>query len=148
VASSPNFTFIGNVAIGNSPLHPSGCSVELAAILPHYDAIVFSYGTAKDRMLNIPGESTLKGIYSARSFVGWYNGLPQYGGDRPDLSISDEAVIIGQGNVALDIARMLLAKADDLRNTDITEEALATLSKSQIRRVHVVGRRGPMQVRQ
>lgn len=111
----------------------------------HYDAVLFSYGASEDKKLGIPGESTLNGIYSARQVVGWYNGLPDCAGRGPDLS-GEEAVIIGQGNVALDVARMLLEDIDVLKKTDITEEALATLAQSRIKRVHVVGRRGPMQV--
>lgn len=108
--------------------------------------MVFAYGSCKDRTLGIPGESHLKGIYSAREFVGWYNGLPEHTDLAPDLTQGDEAVIIGQGNVALDVARMLLEDVDVLRKSDITAHALETLSKSKIKRVHIVGRRGPMQV--
>lgn len=113
----------------------------------HYDAVVFAYGASKDKRLGIPGESELQGIYSAREFVGWYNGLPEYADLAPDLTKGDEAVIIGQGNVALDVARMLLENVDILRKSDITEAAIETLLKSRIKRVHIVGRRGPMQVR-
>ncbi|KAI0152285.1 nucleotide-binding domain-containing protein [Hypoxylon sp. NC0597] len=145
VASSPNFTFIGNVAIGNTGGHFDGCTIPLASMMNHYDAVVFAYGASKDKKLGIPGESELKGIYSAREFVGWYNGLPEYANLAPDLTQGDEAVIIGQGNVALDVARMLLENVDVLRKSDITEAAIETLLKSRIRRVHIVGRRGPMQ---
>ena len=112
----------------------------------NYDAVLFSYGASEDKKLGIPGESTLHGIYSARQVVGWYNGLPDCAGLNPDLTRGEDAVVIGQGNVALDVARMLLEDIDVLRKTDITEEALATLAKSRVKRVHVVGRRGPMQV--
>ncbi|KAI1142221.1 nucleotide-binding domain-containing protein [Hypoxylon sp. FL0543] len=145
VASSPDFTFIGNVAIGNAGGHFDGCTIPLASMMHHYDAVVFAYGASKDKKLGIPGESELKGIYSAREFVGWYNGLPEYANLAPDLTRGDEAVIIGQGNVALDVARMLLENVDVLRKSDITQAAIETLSKSRVRRVHVVGRRGPMQ---
>ncbi|KAK3944797.1 hypothetical protein QBC46DRAFT_146206 [Diplogelasinospora grovesii] len=144
VAASPDFTFIGNVSVGNLSDHPDGSTIPLSSLLRHYNAVVFSYGSSKDRMLNIPGEN-LKGIYSAREFVGWYNGLPEHSSLNPDLTQGDEAVIIGQGNVALDVARMLLEDVDVLRKTDIAEHALQTLSESKVRRVHVVGRRGPMQ---
>ena len=77
--------------------------------------------------------------------MGWYNALPDCADLDPDLSRGDEAVIIGQGNVALDVARMLLEDIDVLRKTDIAEHALAQLAKSRIRRVHIVGRRGPVQ---
>jgi adrenodoxin-NADP+ reductase len=144
VASSPNFTFVGNVAIGNVDGHFEGCTIPLDALMRHYDAVVFAYGASKDKKLGIPGEE-LKGIYSAREFVGWYNGLPEYANLNPDLTSGDEAVVIGQGNVALDVARMLLENVDVLRKSDITEAAIETLLKSRVKRVHVVGRRGPMQ---
>ena len=87
----------------------------------------------------------MKGIYSARAFVGWYNGLPEYADLKPDLS-GEEAVVVGQGNVALDVARILLQDVGVLRATDITEYAVEALSKSRVKRVRVVGRRGPLQV--
>ncbi|KAI0888843.1 nucleotide-binding domain-containing protein [Annulohypoxylon maeteangense] len=145
VASSPDFTFIGNVAVGNADDHFGGCTVPLDSMMRHYDGVVFAYGASKDKQLGIPGESELKGIYSAREFVGWYNGLPEFASLDPNLTRGDEAVIIGQGNVALDVARMLLEDVDVLRKTDITEVAIQALSESRIKRVHIVGRRGPMQ---
>ncbi|CAN8102423.1 unnamed protein product [Discula destructiva] len=143
VASSPNFTFIGNVAVGHSPAHPGGQSVPLRTLLRHYDAVVFAYGASKDRTLGIPGED-LKRIYSAREFVGWYNGLPEFADLDPDLS-HEQAVIIGQGNVALDVARILLQDVDKLRTTDIADYALEALSRNRVRDVRVVGRRAAMQ---
>jgi adrenodoxin-NADP+ reductase len=121
--------------------------LPLSTLAPHYDAILFSYGASKDRTLGIKGEDTLSGIYSARSFVGWYNGLPEYANLAPDMSLGEEAVVIGQGNVALDVARILLTPIDILRKTDITETAIDALIKSRVKRVRVVGRRGPLQVR-
>ena len=138
VASSPRFTFIGNTPIDDT--------LPLTALAPHYDAILLSYGASKDRTLGIPGEEDLKGVYSARAFVGWYNGLPEFRHLEPDLQAGEEAVIIGQGNVGLDVARILLTDVDKLRKTDITEHALEALAKNRIRMVRVVGRRGPMQV--
>jgi adrenodoxin-NADP+ reductase len=114
--------------------------------LPHYDAILFAYGASRDRTLGIPGEDNLKGIYSARAFVGWYNGLPEYSDLAPDLTQGEEAVIVGQGNVALDVARILLQDPSSLKSTDITSNAIETLQKSKVKRVRVVGRRGPLQV--
>ncbi|KPM35565.1 NADPH:adrenodoxin oxidoreductase, mitochondrial [Neonectria ditissima] len=145
IASSPNFTFIGNVSIGRQGHSAQHCTIELEAILRHYDAVLFSYGASEDKKLGVPGESTLNGIHSARHVVGWYNGLPDHADLDLDLSRGEDAVIIGQGNVALDVARMLLEDVDVLRKTDITEHALAKLADSRIKRVHVVGRRGPMQ---
>ncbi|KAJ2968324.1 hypothetical protein NQ176_g9234 [Zarea fungicola] len=146
IASSPNFRFLGNVAVGSASAQssPDQCRVQLQQLMRNYDSVLLSYGASEDKKLEIPGESTLKGIYSAREFVGWYNGLPDSAGLQPDLS-GEEAVVIGQGNVALDVARMLLEHVDVLRKTDITEHALAQLAQSKIKRVHVVGRRGPMQ---
>jgi adrenodoxin-NADP+ reductase len=138
VASSPRFNFIGNIDVGKG--------MPLASLRDHYNAILFAYGATKDRKLGVPGEDSVKGIYSARDFVGWYNGLPEHAGFAPNLESGEEAVIIGQGNVALDVARTLLIGVDELRKTDMTEYALATLSKSRVKRVHVIGRRGPMQV--
>ena len=137
VAVSPRFNYIGNVRVGYD--------VELAKMKLHYDAILFSYGASEDKKLSIPGEE-LKGAYSAREFVGWYNGLPQFQHLAPNLDAGDDAVVIGQGNVALDVARILLTPIDKLRHTDITEQALQTLAQSRVKHVKVVGRRGPMQV--
>lgn len=133
VAESPRFNFVGNILIGNQD-----GQLPLESLLPHYDAILFAYGASKDRMLNIPNAHK-RGIYSAREFVGWYNGLPEFSGLNPDLSWGDEAVVIGQGNVALDVARILLQDVDALRKTDITENALEVLSKNRVKRVRVVG---------
>ena len=136
MASSPNFNFVGNIDVG--------IGLPLASLRDCYNAILFSYGASTDRKLGIPGED-VKGVYSARDFVGWYNGLPELAHLVPNLESSDEAVIIGQGNVALDVARTLLTDVDRLKETDMTDRALATLAKSRVRRVRVVGRRGPMQ---
>ena len=136
MASLPNFNFIGNIDVGKQ--------LPLPSLISHYNCILFSYGASKDRELGIPGENT-NGVYSARNFVGWYNGLPESAEPVPNLDACDEAVIIGQGNVALDVARILLTDVDRLRKTDIADRAIATLSKSRVRHVRIVGRRGPMQ---
>lgn len=94
MAQSPRFNFIGNT--------PIGTHLSLAELKPHYDCILLSYGASKDKSLGIPGEDSLKGVYSARAFVGWYNGLPEYRDLNPDLSAGEQAVVIGQGNVAMD----------------------------------------------
>jgi adrenodoxin-NADP+ reductase len=137
VALSPRFNYIGNVRVGYD--------VQLSALKPHYDAFLFSYGASEDRKLGIPGED-LSGVFSAREFVGWYNGLPQFRGLKPHLQAGEQAVVIGQGNVAMDVARILLTPVDALKSTDITEEAIQTLSESKVKSVRVVGRRGPIQV--
>ncbi|CZR62235.1 related to NADPH:adrenodoxin oxidoreductase, mitochondrial precursor [Phialocephala subalpina] len=140
VAESPRFNFVGNISIGD---HVG--ALPLRSLLPHYDAILFAYGASRDRTLGIPGEDNLTGIYSARAFVGWYNGLPEYSDLSPDLTRGEEAVVVGQGNVALDVARILLQDTSILKSTDITENAIETLQKSKVKRVRVVGRRGPLQ---
>nr|CAD7604846.1 unnamed protein product [Timema genevievae] len=135
-ARNPNVRFIGNVSIGRD--------VSLDELRHAYHAVLLTYGADQDRALDIPGEN-LGNVISARRFVGWYNGLPW---DR-DLAVNldvEVAAILGQGNVALDIARILLTPIDKLRCTDITEHALVALSKSRVKRVLMIGRRGPLQV--
>lgn len=135
-ASSPDYTFIGNIELGRD--------LPLPILAKHYDAIVFSYGASKDRQLGLQGEDKPH-IYSARAFVGWYNGLPEYRNLNPDLQSGKTAIVIGQGNVALDVARILLTSVEALQKTDLTDYAIEALKFSRIKRVHVVGRRGPMQ---
>ena len=101
-----------------------------------------TYGADKDALLNIPNENK---TISAREFVAWYNGLPGYENFNPDLS-GDSAMLLGQGNVAVDVARILLSSVDQLAKTDITSYALESLSRSNIKKVFLVGRRGPLQV--
>ncbi|XP_024012453.1 NADPH:adrenodoxin oxidoreductase, mitochondrial isoform X2 [Eutrema salsugineum] len=88
---------------------------------------------------------SLSGVYSAREFVWWYNGHPDYSSFKPDLQSSDTAVILGQGNVALDVARILLRPTTELASTDIASHALSALEESSIRKVYLIGRRGPVQ---
>ncbi|KAE8853938.1 hypothetical protein HRS9122_00930 [Pyrenophora teres f. teres] len=135
-AQSPRFNYVGNVRVGHD--------IELVKMKPHYYAILFSYGASEDRQLGIPGEN-LPGVYSARSFVAWYNGLPEFKSLNPNLQAGEQAVVIGQGNVALDVARMLLTPVHVLQKTDIAEQAIQTLSESKVHSVRVVGRRGPIQ---
>ncbi|KAF2849632.1 NADPH:adrenodoxin oxidoreductase mitochondrial precursor [Plenodomus tracheiphilus IPT5] len=137
VAQSPRFNYVGNVRVGTD--------VELSQMKPHYDAILFSYGASEDRKLGIPGENA-PGVYSAREFVGWYNGLPEFQGLQPNLKAGEQAVVVGQGNVALDVARILLSPIDALAKTDIAEQAIQALSESKVNSVRIVGRRGPLQV--
>lgn len=106
--------------------------------------VVLAYGAESDRSLGVPGEN-LQGIHSAREFVWWYNGHPDGRHLKPDLKSTDTAVILGQGNVALDVARILLRPTTELATTDIASHALATLEESSIRVVYLVGRRGPAQ---
>ncbi|GFP79937.1 nadph:adrenodoxin oxidoreductase mitochondrial [Phtheirospermum japonicum] len=136
VAQNERCSFFGNVSLGSS--------VTLAELREMYNAVVLSYGAESDRSLGIPGEK-LPGIYSAREFVWWYNGHPDYRNLDPDLKCTDTAVILGQGNVALDVARILLRPTEELAKTDIASHALNALEESSIRKVYLVGRRGPVQ---
>ncbi|ORY85108.1 hypothetical protein BCR37DRAFT_257926 [Protomyces lactucae-debilis] len=136
VASSKRVRFFGNVHVGKD--------VSLKSLASCYDSIVFSYGASSNRSLGVPGED-LPGVVTARSFVGWYNGLPETAELGVDLRKVKQAVIVGQGNVALDIARILLSSVDSLRKTDISADALQCLSESKIDSVSIVGRRGPLE---
>jgi ferredoxin--NADP+ reductase len=129
------FSFFGNVHIG--------VDITVEELQQFYDAVVFSTGAESDRKLGINGED-LRGSHTATEFVGWYNGHPDYQDRQFDLS-QEVAVIIGQGNVAMDVARILSKTVDELKNTDITQNALTHLADSKIREVHIFGRRGPMQ---
>lgn len=128
--------FYGNVDVGKD--------VSVAELQRAYHAVILSYGAEGNRSVGVPGED-LDGVYSAKDFVGWYNGLPSCRQLSPDLSC-ETAVILGQGNVALDVARILLSPVDILKKTDITGPALQALMESSVRRVLIVGRRGPLQV--
>lgn len=135
-ALSDRCSFIGNVNVGED--------VNVAELLEAYDAVVLCYGAEDDKTFGIPGED-LQGVYSARAFVEWYNGLPSNSHLEPDLS-AETAVILGQGNVALDVARILLSPIELLEKTDICEHALGALRKSCVQTVYIIGRRGPLQV--
>ncbi len=134
-AEDPRLRFFGNVAIGE---HVS--ATELAE---QYDAVVYAIGTQADRPLNIPGEE-LPGSVAAVDFVGWYNAHPHFEGISPDLS-GARAVVVGNGNVALDVARILVTEPDALAQTDIADHALESLRPRGVEEVIVLGRRGPLQ---
>ena len=127
--------FIGNVMVGRD--------VSVADLRRYYDAIVFTCGAETDRTLNIPGID-LPGSHTATAFVGWYNGHPDYRHLSFDLS-HEVAVVIGQGNVAVDVTRILAKTVDELVATDIAAHALEALAESKVREVHMIGRRGPVQ---
>ncbi|XP_067005903.2 NADPH:adrenodoxin oxidoreductase, mitochondrial [Anabrus simplex] len=135
-AHNPRVRFVGNVALGQD--------VTVQELKQAYHAVCFTYGANKDRTLGIPGED-LGNVVPAREFVGWYNGLPQNRDFSVDLDV-ETAAIFGQGNVALDVARIMLTPIDVLKKTDITEYALSALARSRIKRVLLIGRRGPLQV--
>ncbi|OWF50606.1 NADPH:adrenodoxin oxidoreductase, mitochondrial [Mizuhopecten yessoensis] len=135
-AKSERCSFIGNVEVGRD--------ITLQQLRDAYSAVVLAYGADNDKTLGIPGEG-LDNVLSARSFVGWFNGLPQDRDLKVDLS-AERAVILGHGNVAVDVARILLTPIDILKTTDISQHALEALSHSCIKGVVLVGRRGPLQV--
>ncbi|WP_405497397.1 FAD-dependent oxidoreductase [Nocardia sp. NBC_00511] len=124
-----------NVAVGEH--------IRLPELLAHHHAVVYATGAAADRRLGIPGE-WLPGSHSAAEFIGWYNGHPDYADHHFDLS-GERAVVVGNGNSALDVARILTADPRRLAATDIAEHALDALRHSRIREVVVLGRRSPLQ---
>ena len=136
VALADNVRFVGNVSIGPD--------VSIAELQGLYDAVVLATGAPNDRPLDIPG-AALGNVLGSAAFVGWYNGHPQFAGLDPDLS-GGTAVVIGMGNVALDVARILAKTRDEFAGSDIVGHALEALMASKIRRIVVLGRRGPHQI--
>lgn len=136
-AGNTDFAFIGNVSVGKD--------LTIEQLRSHYDAVIFAIGAETDRRLDIPGID-LPGSHTATEFVGWYNGHPDYRGRSFDLS-QEVAVVIGQGNVAIDVCRILAKSAEELHVTDIASHAVRALSQSRIREIHIVGRRGPAQAK-
>lgn len=135
VAAHPDFSFIGNVTAGRD--------VSFEELGAAYDAVILATGAISDRKLGIPGES-LPGSHSATEFVSWYNGHPEFRDHSFDLS-HPCAAIIGNGNVALDVCRILAKTPEDLASSDICDHALKVLSDSCITDIVVAGRRGPLQ---
>jgi ferredoxin--NADP+ reductase len=135
VSQRRNFRLNLNVALGTD--------VSLDELKQHYHGIIIATGSMAPRELSVPG-SHLEGVHSAAAFAAWYNGHPDYSQLVFDLS-HERAVIIGNGNVALDVARILLSDVETLRSTDIADHALEALSNSKVREVVIVGRRGPAQ---
>jgi ferredoxin--NADP+ reductase len=134
-ASDPRFRFFGNVVVGEHV-----CPRELAE---RYDAVIYAVGAQSDRALNIPGEQ-LPGSVAAVDFVGWYNAHPHFAQMAPDVS-TGRAIVVGNGNVALDVARILVTDPDALASTDIANHALESLHSRGVEEVVVIGRRGPLQ---
>jgi len=133
IAKEPNFRLFANVELGKD--------VSLKDLRDQYDVVVLATGASKGRKLGIPGEE-LKNSLSAAEFVPWYNAHPDYVDVEVDLS-SDTAVVIGAGNVAMDVARILAIDPSELDSTDVAEHALIKLKQSNIRTVIICGRRGP-----
>ncbi len=134
-AARPNFRFFGNVEIGRD--------LSVDELRRHYHAVIFAVGAQTDRALGIAGEE-LPGSHAATEFVAWYNGHPDYKTRHFDLS-AQRAVVIGVGNVAMDVARILSRTCAELVPTDIADYALEALDRSAVREVVIIGRRGPAQ---
>ena len=135
VAAHPRFRFFGGVELGKD--------ITVADLRRHYHQIVYSTGAQTDRRMGIPGED-LKGSHPATEFVAWYNGHPDYRDHEFDLS-HERAAVVGVGNVAVDVARILCRSADELAATDVADYALEALRASRIKEVYLLGRRGPAQ---
>ena len=135
IAQRPGFRFFGNVDVGRDLGHE-----ELTRF---YDAVIYAFGAQADRRLGIPGED-LRGSWAATEFVAWYNGHPDFQEIPFDLS-SERVIVVGNGNVAVDVARMLALTPDELAPTDTTDAAIAAILGSGIREIVVLGRRGPAQ---
>jgi ferredoxin--NADP+ reductase len=135
IAQRPGFRFLGNVEVGRDVTYD-----ELRSL---YDAVVFAVGSQTDRGLGIPGED-LPGSWAATELVAWYNGHPDYQELSFDLSV-ERAVVVGVGNVALDVARMLALAPEELAPTDTTDSAIEAIAASGLREIVVLGRRGPVQ---
>jgi ferredoxin--NADP+ reductase len=135
VAGRPGFRYFGNVDVG---VH-----LSVAELRTHYHAVVFTTGAQSDRRMGIPGED-LAGSHAATEFVAWYNGHPDYRDRRFNLE-AERVAVVGVGNVAVDVARILCRSIDELAQTDIADHALEALRGSKVREVYLLGRRGPAQ---
>ncbi|GFG68762.1 FAD-dependent oxidoreductase [Mycolicibacter senuensis] len=135
IAADPRFRFFGNVAVGEH--------VQPAELAERYDAVIYAVGAQSDRHLGIPGED-LPGSVAAVDFVGWYNCHPHFKDVTPNLT-GKRAVVIGNGNVALDVARILVSDPAELRGTDIADHALELLDPRGVEEVVIIGRRGVLQ---
>jgi ferredoxin--NADP+ reductase len=135
IAGNTTVRYFGNVTVGRD--------LSLAELQSHYDQIVFAVGAQSDRSMGIPGED-LSGSLPATAFVGWYNGHPDYRDLAIDLSM-ERVIVVGNGNVAMDVTRILAADPEELSKTDIADHALDVLRVSKVREVVMLGRRGPVQ---
>jgi ferredoxin--NADP+ reductase len=135
IASDPRFAFYGHVTFGTD--------ITRADLADHYHAVIYAVGAQSDRRMGIPGED-LPGSHAATEFVGWYNGHPHYRDLTFDLS-QERVAVVGNGNVAMDVARILAKTPQELGTTDIADYALEALRASRVREIFVLGRRGPAQ---
>ncbi|RMG48777.1 MAG: NADP oxidoreductase [Acidobacteria bacterium] len=135
IAEHPRCRFFGNVEYGRD--------LDLDFLFRHYHQVAFATGAQTDRAMGIPGED-LERSHAATEFVAWYNGHPDYRDRRFDLSV-EKVAVVGVGNVAVDVARILCRSAEELARTDIADHALEALRSSRVREIYVLGRRGPAQ---
>src|SRR5260221_5426607 len=135
IAVKPNFRFFGYVEVGKH--------ITPAELKAHYHAVIYAVGAQTDRQLGIPGE-TLPGSHAATEFVAWYNGHPDYRDLTFDLS-QQQVAVIGNGNVAIDVVRILASSYAELCATDIADYALEALFQSKVKEIYMLGRRGPAQ---
>jgi ferredoxin--NADP+ reductase len=136
VSLTPNVRFAGNITVGKD--------ISIDELRTLYDAVILATGAPIDRRIGIPGDD-LPGVIGSAAFVGWYNGHPDFAGVDPPLDRGD-AVVIGNGNVALDVARILSKTAAEFAGSDIVGHALEALGQSKIATIHILGRRGPHQI--
>jgi len=137
VLEHDSVSFVGGVHLGND--------VSREELLASYDAVVYATGAMRDRRMGIPGED-LPGSVAATDFVNWYSGHPDIDPGKYTLD-AESVAVIGVGNVAVDVARILIREPEDLRETDISQPVLQTLMSSKVREVHMIGRRGPAQAK-
>lgn len=137
IARTAGFQFFGNVQVGRD--------VTVDELRASHHAVVFACGAETDRRMGVPGED-LPRSHTATGFVGWFNGHPDYRERTFDLS-QETVAVIGQGNVAADVTRILAKPVEELRGTDIAEHALDVLARSKVKEIHVIGRRGPVQAK-
>jgi len=137
ISRQEGFNFLGNVMVGRD--------VSLVELQSTHHAVILACGAHSDRRMGIPGED-LEGSHTATAFVGWYNGHPDFR-DRVFDFTQEVAVIVGHGNVAADVCRILAKPVDELRSTDISDHAFHALSESRLREIYLVGRRGPAQAK-
>ena len=136
ISNDPRVRFFGNVECGSDLTHDD--------LKRFYDAVIYAFGASADRKLGIPGED-LSGVHSATEFVGWYNSHPDFAGLHFDIAGARNVAVIGNGNVAVDVARILAECFDVLAATDISDDTLAELAKRKIEKIYMLGRRGPAQ---
>ncbi|MHC5062887.1 MAG: FAD-dependent oxidoreductase [Planctomycetota bacterium] len=136
IAANEGFRFFGNVKLGRD--------VQVEDLLARYHQVIYAVGNESDRRMGIPGED-LKGVFSATEFVGWYNGHPDFRDREFDLAGASQVAVVGNGNVAMDVSRIMVEDCEVLAKTDIADYAVRALETCKVDTVHLLGRRGPAQ---